>query len=224
MSVKLTKEQILILHKYLDKRGLLQLDLRNEVLDHMANGIENSMQEDGKSFENTFKIEVLKWSEALRDHSNILIGLLYSGPKILIGKCVKIIRKIYLFMIMTTLLIALVLKELHEILLVTEQNLISSAVGWFYILTFVVFGTLTFLLRKSDFKTSHSFSFQAHFFGSCVYYIIYNPLFLDFMPVFSEKNYPWIMYLFHGLLISTAFSYCYLYHAHLKSLKRFKLV
>jgi len=217
MSMVLEKEQIQIIEKYLDNKELVQLDIRNEVLDHIANGIENAIQKDNISFENALKIEILKWDRALINHSNLLIGLLYTGPKILITKCVKTLKKLYLYVVVLAFVIAILLSRLHQNFDDDILKTISSFLGYLYLTAFVVAGVYFFRIKKSSHKTSYGFLFGAHFLGSCIYYIIYNPLFLDMMPVFSEKDYVWIFYGFHGILIGLIYSFYFLYKKHLKT-------
>lgn len=219
MSMVLEKEQIQLIEKYLDNKELVQLDIRNEVLDHIANGIENSIEKDKISFENALKLEILKWDKALMNHSNLLLGLLYTGPRILITKCVKTLKRLYLYIVVLAFVIAVLLGKIHQYFNEEMLRAISSFLGYIYLTAFVLAGTYFFILKKSNHKTSYGFLFGAHFLGSCIYYIIYNPLFLDMMPVFSENDYAWILYGFHGILISLIYSFYFLYKAHLKTQK-----
>jgi len=58
--MELTKEQLQQVETYLDKKSFDFIDLKVEVLDHMVSDIESFLG-NNYSFENAFKIIVLKW-------------------------------------------------------------------------------------------------------------------------------------------------------------------
>ncbi|MEH6618334.1 hypothetical protein [Maribacter arcticus] len=89
--MKLEQKQLEVIENYLNWKELVQVDLKNEVLDHMATSIENRMEEDEVAFSMAFKDVVLIWEKELTIQ---LIGLLFSGPKMLIYKCVKVLNTI----------------------------------------------------------------------------------------------------------------------------------
>ncbi|MFW2376175.1 MAG: hypothetical protein ACN4ES_06490, partial [Cellulophaga baltica] len=57
----LREDQLLNIETYLNQKDLTQIDLRNEVLDHIANGIETKMDSESRSFEEAFSKEVITW-------------------------------------------------------------------------------------------------------------------------------------------------------------------
>ncbi|MEH6769935.1 hypothetical protein [Maribacter arcticus] len=92
--MKLEQKQLEVIENYLNWKELVQVDLKNEVLDHMATSIENRMEEDEVAFSMAFKDVVLIWEKELTNYSSPLIVLLFSGPKMLIYKCVKVLNTI----------------------------------------------------------------------------------------------------------------------------------
>ena len=62
--MELTKEQLLLVEEYLQKKNFNFIDLKGEVLDHIISDIENFIAK-GLCFENAFKMIVLKWEQHL---------------------------------------------------------------------------------------------------------------------------------------------------------------
>jgi len=91
----LTFEQLKRIEKYLDFKELNQIDLREEVLDHMANSIEVALEK-GSSFSDAFNLEIKKWNKDLELYSSFWLGIAWVGPKIMIKKCIRLVKKIYL--------------------------------------------------------------------------------------------------------------------------------
>ena len=69
--MELTKEQIQQVERYLDKKNFDFIDLKVEVLDHMVSDIESFLV-NNYTFENAFKITVLKWDKHFKDTSSLL--------------------------------------------------------------------------------------------------------------------------------------------------------
>ena len=92
--MELTNEQTQQIEHYLDKKRFNFIDLKVEILDHIFSDIENLMSKN-ITFENAYKIIVLKWDKYFRDSSSLYFGLFYSESKIVVKNAVKMFKPFY---------------------------------------------------------------------------------------------------------------------------------
>lgn len=116
--MKLNTEQLGAIANYLNRMELFQLDLRDEVLDHMVTSIETKMKS-GISFDAAFELEICKWKKDLDTNSSYWLGLLWSGPKIVIEKCVKLVQRIYLKASIVSIVVLGIIHAMHDLISIT---------------------------------------------------------------------------------------------------------
>tara|TARA_R110000782_G_scaffold169324_3_gene261219 strand:+ start:424 stop:1092 length:669 start_codon:yes stop_codon:yes gene_type:complete len=215
--MKLEQNQLDVIENYLNWKELVQVDLKNEVLDHMANSIEDRMEEDGVSFSMAFKDVVLVWEKELSNNSSPLIGLLFSGPKMLIYKCVKELKQIYYRTAVIAFLITIlftVLSRKFDITLFLEFS--RNLFGYTYFLAIGIIVILHFAIRRTKTKSSFSYLFKTQAVGFGFFYIIHNPLLTDMFGVFKSGEYDFVAFLAYSIMLVFSFSFFPLYKAHLK--------
>jgi hypothetical protein len=217
--MKLEQNQLEVIENYLNWKELVQVDLKNEVLDHMANSIEDRMEEDEVSFSMAFKDVVVIWEKELSNYSSPLIGLLFTGPRMLIYKCAKELKRIYL----RTGVIALLITILFTILSRKFDNTLflefsRNLFGYAYFLAIDIIVILHFAIRRTKIKSSFSYLFKTQAVGFAFFYIIYNPLITDMFGVFKSGEYVFIAFLAYTIMLVFPFSFFTLYKAHLKVL------
>jgi len=221
--MKLNSQQLLTIQRYLDSKELTQVDLRNELIDHMANGIEKAMCTGNLSFQEAYRIEIKKWHSELADYSSLWIGWAWHGPKIMIKKCVKKTRQMYL---RTTLLAMGLTGLIAGISAVINfdpyYEVISQFVG---VLFFAFLAALLFLHLKmatSGYPSTYKYLFKISAVGVGFVYLLFNPLALNLLPFGSEDK----IMLAHLFLYSyfTCYSYTFwdLYKSH-RALKKLKM-
>jgi hypothetical protein len=215
--MKLEQNQLDVIENYLNWKELVQVDLKNEVLDHMANSIEDRMEEDEVSFSMAFKDVVVIWEKELSNYSSPLIGLLFSGPKMLIYKCAKELKRIYL----RTGVIALLITILFTILSRKFDNTLflefsRNLFGYAYFLAIGIIVILHFAIRRTKTKSSFSYLFKTQALGFGYFYILHNPLLTDMFGVFKSGEYEFVGFLAYSIMLVFSFSFFPLYKAHLK--------
>ena len=213
-------EQIHQIEAYLNFKELTQIDLRNEVLDHMSNGIEKSIKEKDLSFEEAFNQEGKKWNLELENYSSFWLGWAWSGPKLMIKKCVAQMKKTYF----TTLIFTLLLMALSYSMITFFQfgkhlDIITKALGILYLGFFfsIVFAHLK--IKFSKFTTSYSYLFKINAVGSAFFYLWFNPIWSKFSGFETAGTEMWVTLFFHMLLISFAYTYWDLYKLHFNANK-----
>ncbi|EIJ38372.1 hypothetical protein JoomaDRAFT_1357 [Galbibacter orientalis DSM 19592] len=173
--MKLTQEQIQEIEYALNKRGIDYIDLKYELLDHIATDIEQLMTEDKTiSFEEAFNQAFYKWKDALRNSSSLLLGLAYSRPKIVVQACVNILKRGSFMLTLYGGAITLVLYLLIKLGLLHFSEFFFNVVG---ILQFIIGGGLLLLffhIKSSSYKTSYSFIYNINVAPFSIYYFIFN--------------------------------------------------
>jgi len=216
----LTSEQIQQIVTYLNFKELTHLDLRNELLDHMAIGIEKSIEEKDLGFEKAFNQEVKKWNLELENYSSFWLGWAWSGPKLMIKKCVAQTKKTYLInLISTLLLMALSYSMITFFQFGKYLDLMTKALGILYLGFFfsIVFAHLK--IKFSKFTTSYSYLFKIHAVGSAFFYLWFNPLWSKFSGFETAGTEMWVTLFFHMLLTSFAYTYWDLFKLHFNANK-----
>ncbi|MGJ8733764.1 MAG: hypothetical protein ACSHW4_11480, partial [Cellulophaga sp.] len=107
--MKLTAKEIRHIDEVLTERGLDYIDLKYEILDHIANSVEVSMTNEELSFKYAFSKELKNWEQEFKPYSHFLFGYTEVGPRIVIKRCVNLIKQLYLKSIIGGVLITLVL-------------------------------------------------------------------------------------------------------------------
>ena len=92
--MEITTKQIQQVETYLDKKNFDFIDLKVEVLDHMISDIESFLDKK-YSFENAFKITILKWEKHFKETSSFYFGFHYHESKIVVKKAIKMFRPFY---------------------------------------------------------------------------------------------------------------------------------
>lgn len=96
--MKLTTEQINQIDTFLERNDVKYLDIKLELLDHIASQIEALMSEQNRSFEEASIEITTHWRPRFSSSTSFLIGLIYSFPKIVLDRLVKRAKKQTLFL------------------------------------------------------------------------------------------------------------------------------
>jgi hypothetical protein len=162
--MEITKKQIQQVETYLDKKSFDFIDLKVEVLDHMVSDIE-SFLDNNYSFENAFKITVLKWDKHFKDTSSFYFGFQYSESKIVVKKAIKMFRPFYFIYLSAYILPVLFLKNVS---IVFSKNTIYLLNGFLTLITAVFLIYLIFIIIKvikSKVKTTYRFILRTQYLG-----------------------------------------------------------
>ncbi|MBT8300107.1 MAG: hypothetical protein KJO63_02130 [Maribacter sp.] len=218
--MNLTTEQIQQIETYLDFKELNQLDLRNEVLDHMAAGVEKSLQDDGLTFKDAFDKEVKKWNDELSEHSNWLIGWAWTGPRILINKGVKKTKQFYIKSMLVAMTIGTIMYLMNKTLIEKGfAEIVNGFVGLLYFAIFFLICILYWRIKATEYQTAYSFLFKINAIGFAFMYLAFNPLFSDGNLVYNKEEVFAELLFFHFFLISFAYTFWDLYKSHIDSKK-----
>jgi hypothetical protein len=219
----LREDELLKIETYLNQKDLTQIDLRNEVLDHIATGIETRMNAENRSFEEAFNKEVLTWNIELANYSSWWLGIAWIGPKILMKKCVRTTKKNYLKALTYTIPTFLIIYLLNNFLDLSKYSpVVNITIGVIYLCIGCVSIILYRTIIKSHYKTSYSFLFNRQALPNIFIYFLLNPLLVEICKIDMNQSSINFMLFFHLLSIISAVLIYDLYKNHME-VKKMKL-
>ncbi|MCF8713657.1 hypothetical protein JM658_02365 [Joostella atrarenae] len=203
----LNQEQLNTIKYALEKRDLDYVDLKYELLDHIATEIEQIMSKDESvSFKDASDIAFDKWRIALNDYSSFWLGIGYSKPKILIDSCVSIVKDLTFKLVGFGVLISLLLFLILKVYPLEVSDGFASVVGIFQYAIVAILLVLFLIIKRSGFKTSYSFVYNINVVSLVLYYVLFNVGFgiyaiksqdFDFINIFIQVEmllYPFYAY------------------------------
>ena len=218
--MNLTKSQLKKIEAYLDAKKLTQMDLRYEVLDHMAQGIEASMENYKLDFQEAFSQETKKWDSELRESTSVWMGLAWAGPKIVMRKCVKTVQLSYKT---TLLLTVLTLGFFFLLSQFIDKNMIiviitkTFSVGYLMCTAFLVYGY--YRIKASGYDTSYGKIFRMHALGYSFTYVFLNPWVVEFLGTYQMHGNIWIKSFIPMLFLMYSYNFWNLYKLHFQTKK-----
>ena len=218
--MKLDKNQIHIIETVLDKLGVVYVDYKYEILDHIATEVEEKMIIHTITFEEAFPEVLKKWQSKFKKSSSVLFGYFWEMPEILLNKCIKIYRK-KLLLVFTGAMV------LTSGFLLFSSFLRNHLANFFSIATILY--SVAFLLsvigyvkiRLSKRKTSYGFLYKQQFMASVL--VTFQQLYFmntgfernNFSPLFSY----FMIFILSLYFLLSVYSFIF-YKAHFQELKR----
>ncbi|WP_298505473.1 hypothetical protein [uncultured Maribacter sp.] len=217
--MKLSQSQIQDIERYLDYHELKQVDLRVEVLDHMAESIEAAM-ENGVSYVDAFNRQRERWNPELESYSSFWLGWALSGPKMMIKKCAQMMRKIYLFALLSTVLISGILFFILKLLpLNVLGNTLDIIIKILFVIPFLVSLLLLYKIKQTSLKTTYQYFYKTQAWGWSLCGTLFNPILISNKPYFGiEIRY--VKLLWPVFLIMVCLQFYKIYQKHIRVIKR----
>ena len=217
--MELTKEQQQQVEKYLQNKDFDFVDLNVEVLDHIISDIESLLAKN-YSFENAFKITILKWEKYFKETSSFYFGLQYSESKIVVKKAIKIFKPFYfLYLVAFTLPFAF-LKLVPIQVAENTANFMNSFLFSFssLLLCYMIFIFVKTL--RSKVKTTYRFILKTQYFG--LFFIILGVFLGAIFNNEGEMNPVYTGFASGGFAV--AFICHHFYKKHLEAIKKYKIL
>lgn len=162
--MELTQDQIKKAENYLYHKNFDFIDLKDEILDHMISDIESKMSKN-LSFENAFKMMVLKWETHFRDTSSFFFGMMYSNSKIVVKKAVKLFKPFY-FLYLAAYILPVAFLKLFPVTF--SESIVNFINGFLLSFSMVMLGYMLFIFiktRMTKVKTTYRFILSTQYFG-----------------------------------------------------------
>jgi len=216
--MKLNQEQTAIIEGFLNRMELTQIDLRNEVLDHMAVSIENYLEK-GFSFKEALDIVSEDWLPELRSHQSFWLGLLWQEPKILIDKAVDKTKITYLKSALVSIFTIGSFYALQSFLNVSMIKILNIIIGSVYIFLFLMLLYFSHRIKKTNFKTTFSFLFKINAIGFSFLLVLYNPLFSNIFGLIHDSAVSYVAIGMHGFTLAFCYFFLDFYKSHMNCQK-----
>jgi hypothetical protein len=207
--MKLTKEQIQLVENYLTKKKFKFIDLKAEILDHIIADIESLLIKN-YSFENSFKITILKWEKHFRETSNFYLGFLYSESKIVVEKATKLFKPFYFLYLISYFLPVIIFKNFPIIVRENTSVLLNML---FKSIAIICLGYLFFIIIKvltTKVKTTYSYILRTQYLG--VSFLIFSLLPGTYFNDEGNVNAIYIAFLFGGFAVTYIIHYFFKKH------------
>jgi hypothetical protein len=182
--MKLTTEQIATIEETLVLNGVVYDDIKLELLDHIASEIEATMAEKDISFETAYKQAFENWKEQLRPCTSYcwLRGN-KTIPKIIILRCVKMIKHLFLLStimgLLISILVTLLIQSTNNEEILFALNTVIKVVS--------LSGIILFLFVKYKFWQSKNRTTYSYLFNQNGFNQIINLIFIT-IGVFQFKS------------------------------------
>ena len=217
--MELTKEQQQQVEKYLQNKDFDFVDLNVEVLDHIISDIESLLAKN-YSFENAFKITILKWEKYFKETSSLYLGRNYTESKILVKNAIKIFKPFY-FLCLAAFILPYTFLKLVPIQIAENTAdfinnfLFSFAASLLCYMIFIFVKTV-----RSKVKTTYRFILKTQYFG--LFFIILGVFFGAIFNDEGEMNPAFTGFTSGGFAV--AFICHYFYKKHLEAVKKYKIL
>lgn len=218
--MKLDKNQIDIIETVLDKLGVVYVDYKYEILDHIATEVEEKMIIHTITFEEAFPEVLKKWQPKFKKSSSVLFGYFWEMPEILLNKCIKKYRRKLLLVFTGAMVLTSGFLLFSSFLRNHLANFFSIATI-LYSVAFLLSAIGYVKIRLSKRKTSYGFLYKQQFIACSLvalqqlYYMNSGFENKGFSPLF---NY-FIIFTLSIYFIFSVFNLVY-YRAHFYELKR----
>jgi hypothetical protein len=181
--MKLTNQQIATIEETLVLNGVVYDDIKLELLDHIATEIEVAMDDKSVQFKDALKTAFANWKEQLRPCTSYWLRGNKAIPKIIILRCVKMIKHVFLLStimgLLISILVTLLIQSTNNEEILFTLNTVIKVVS--------LSGIILFLFVKYKFWKSKNRTTYSYLFNQNGFIQIINLIFIT-IGVFQFKS------------------------------------
>lgn len=221
-DIKLSKEQLQKIKDYLNNNNVEYIDLHLEVLDHISTDIELLMEK--VSFEEAFKQVKLKWNKNFRKTSSLWLGVINERPEIIMNKCIKIYKPLFIKFIALIIVFAglsYIVNHYIEYSLAEYEKTLSIVIAVALLFYTGVILFWYFKMKFGKMKTTFSYLYRIQILPSLFSVVLFNP-FLNDSYITKENTFNVLMATMYFIFFLTAIGANYLFKKHKKSVSNYK--
>ncbi|WP_338376097.1 hypothetical protein [uncultured Flavobacterium sp.] len=210
--MKLTEEQIDLIDAYLVKKGIKYLDVKLEIVDHIAIEIEEKMQNENLNFNDALLLVMKNWQYQFNDSRSLWTGIAIVYPKIVLDKMLLKTKKFgiysFVFIVIGLFLYMIFHNDLNKVL----QDF-SVVIESLCVLLIAIIITLIILINIKRQPTTFSFFVNQ---SAAIIPIGFIVLLLDKEVVQLQFLYILLMFFQFTIALKNYFS-------HIKFIKKYHL-
>lgn len=216
--MKLNETQITTIDNILDKSGVVYIDYKFEILDHIATEVEELMAEKDLSFENSLDVILKKWEPKLKKSTASTFGYFWEMPEILMQKARKLYWRKMIFLFATSFVLMGILLLIKDVLAKFTENICYLLIS---ILAIQFIGYIK--IRLSRQKTTFGFLYKQQFFAFFFMYLIsiYTLSINGKLLERSENEIFPVIFMIATLVVAPIMNFKF-YNEHFEQLKRNK--
>jgi hypothetical protein len=216
--MKLREEQYQNIESYLNSKGVCQIDLKHEILDHIASGVENNMLHNKCDYQKAFELEQLKWQSELNSFKMAYYNIDFKTPKILLRRYWNVVIRMYTSAIFMGFGLFLCLSFLLNSGMVSMKHL-NILLGISYVFVIAGITIAFFQMKVKDADTVDRIIFRATIGYFMAWLIVFNPFVSKMYWVYEEGQFMSVFFFIHTFLLSFSFNFSDLYRGHRKKVK-----
>ena len=216
--MKLKETQITTIDNILDKSGVVYVDYKFEILDHIATEVEELMAGKDLSFENSLDLILKKWEPKLKKSTASTFGYFWEMPEILMQKARKLYWRKMILLFGTSFVFMGILLLIKEVLAKFTENICYLLIS---ILAIQFVGYIK--IRLSRQKTTFGFLYKQQFFAFFFMYLIsiYTLSINGKLLEKSENEIFPVIFMIATLVVAPIMNFKF-YNEHFEQLKRNK--
>lgn len=218
----LSKMQYEEIEVYLETKGIHQIDIAYEILDHITSGVESSMEGNKLDFEEAFKLEQIKWESELSSFQFTSYNIDFKTPKIVLRRYWEMLREMYtkatIMAVGAFLSISIFIKT--DLAPIESFN---TVFGYFYLAVVVAIALGFFNMKQKDANTVDRMLFKATMGYFMAWLVVFNPLFTNMYWVGVDGQFRDVFLCIHVFLLCFSFNFIDLYKAHIKKVKLYSV-
>jgi len=165
--MKLDKLQIEKIDNQLEKLGIVYVDYKFEILDHIASEVEELMVEKKISFQESLMIILDQWKPKFKKSTDVNFGLIWSLPEILQQKAKKIYWKKMIQLFIATAIFTPMLLLCKDVIS-RNTTIMLYLISAVFLTQFIGY----LLIRFSNHKTTFGFLYKQQFLANVLLYFI----------------------------------------------------
>lgn len=214
----MSEEQNREIEGYLETKGVCQIDLKCEILDHITSGVESSMENEGLNFQKSFELEQTKWQAELNSLKISRYNIDFKTPKIVLRRYWAVVKEMYTKAAVMTFGAFLSMLIFIKSGIVPIQNF-NTVFGYFYLVAFVAIIAAFVKMKEKEANTVDNMIFKSTMGYFMAWLVVFNPLMSKMFWVYQEGQFMTLFLFIHAFLLCFSFNFIDLYKSHKRKVK-----
>lgn len=216
--MELTTAQIQKVEAYLESKNFNFIDLHIEVLDHMISDMESFLEKED-SFENAFKITILKWDTHFKETASFYFGLQYSESKIVVKNAIKLFKPFYFLYMAAYILPVVIFSYFSVIFSKNTIQFLNESLNLINIIFLIYNLFIIIKVIQTKVKTTYRFILKTQY--AAIIFLVINFLMKNHFN--EDGNLVPFLIGFQSAGFAVTYICHYFFKKHLEAIKKYKI-